>query len=138
MMRCVKTEKRREGRKHLQIWLSLHNEAIWWHKSVVSEVFLQALLFISYICKVPENVLVTLNHNHLLLRPAPLLFHGWVFFCLCFIFSRFRCAGEWGATRDHCKAPSVTLMNKKGNLDNLPVIFPLGLLVLGLGSRETG
>lgn len=66
MMRCVKTEKGGEGGGlQLLIRLSLYNEAIWWHKSVVSEVFLQALLFISYICKVPENILVTFNHKHL-------------------------------------------------------------------------
>lgn len=68
-----KTEKRREGRKRPQIWLSLYNEAIWWHKSVVSEVFLQASLFISYICKVPENISVTLNRNHLLPHPLPIV-----------------------------------------------------------------
>lgn len=39
MMRCVKTEEWREGRDHLQMQFSLYNEAIWWHKSVVSEVF---------------------------------------------------------------------------------------------------
>lgn len=74
MMRCVKTEKGGEGGGlHLQIWLSLYNEAIWWHKSVVSEVFLQALLFISYICKVPENILVTFNHKHLPLCVLPIV-----------------------------------------------------------------
>lgn len=41
------------GGLHLQVQLTLYNEAIWWHKSVVSEVFLQALLFIGYISKVP-------------------------------------------------------------------------------------
>lgn len=61
-MKCVKI---REGRgwSDLQGRLALYNEAIWWHKSVVSEVFLQASLFISYICKVPENILVTLSPN---------------------------------------------------------------------------
>ena len=81
MMRCVKTEKGREGRggEHLRIRPSPYNEAIWWHKSVVSEVFLQALLFISYICKVPENISVTLNHNHLLSSPLPIVIR-WVGF----------------------------------------------------------
>lgn len=68
-----------EGGLHLQIQLSLYNEAIWWHKSVVSEVFLQALLFIGYICKVPENILVTLNHNHLLQCALPIVI-PWVGF----------------------------------------------------------
>lgn len=62
MMRCVKSREGR-GRSDLQRRLALYNEAIWWHKSVVSEVFLQASLFISYICKVPENIPVTLNPN---------------------------------------------------------------------------
>lgn len=30
------------GRSDLQRRLALHNEAIWWHKSVVSAAFLQA------------------------------------------------------------------------------------------------
>lgn len=74
MMRCLKTEK--GGRDHLQIQLTLYNEAIWWHKSVASEVFLQALLFSSYICKVPENIWVTLSHNCLL--PIVILWVGFL------------------------------------------------------------
>lgn len=46
--------------------------------------------------------------------------------------------GECGAIKDHCKAPSVTLMTKKGKQDNLPVICDaLGVVILGLGSIET-
>lgn len=59
-MRCVKTGEGR-GWSDLQRRLTLDNEAIWWHESGVSEVFLQASLFISYICNVSENIPVTLN-----------------------------------------------------------------------------
>lgn len=118
MMRCVKkkTEKRREGRKRLQIWLSLYNEAIWWHKSVVSEVFLQASLFISYICKVPENISVTLNRNHLLPHPLPIVIPRVGILSLLYFSAALGVWESVGATRDQCKAPSVTLMNKKENI----------------------
>lgn len=70
MMRCVKTEKRAEGREEGYICeyssgciMKPYGDTNLWSL----KYFLQALLFISYICKVPENILVTFNHNYLLL-----------------------------------------------------------------------
>lgn len=97
-----KTLRRREGRGgggwYLQIQFSLYNDAIWWHKSVVSEVFLQALLFISYICKVPENILVTFNHNYLLLFSLPIVI-PWVGFLSALYFPWLYLRG--GSLRSH-------------------------------------
>lgn len=101
MMRCVKTERRRAGREEVrEIRRSLCNEAIWWHKSVVSEVFLQALLLISYICKVPENILVTLNHNHLLLCVLPIVipWAGFVFALFSAALGVWEGVGQWEIT----------------------------------------
>lgn len=84
----------------MQILFSLYNEAIWWHKSVVSEVFLQALLFISYICKVPENILVTFNHNCLLLFSLPIVIPRVGFFvCALFLLA----LGAWRITAKSLK-----------------------------------
>lgn len=61
------------GGLHSRIHVWLYNEAIWWHKSVVSEVFEQALIFSSYICKVPENILMTFNHKRLFVCALPIV-----------------------------------------------------------------
>lgn len=135
---CVKAETGgKGGGLHSRIHVWLYNEAIWWHKSVVSEVFEQALIFSSYICKVPENILMTFNHKRLFVCALPIVIPRVGFLSFCCIFGLFSCVGgrpgRWEITAE---ARVYRLSLRWTKRKKLPMIFAFGALVLGLGSRD--